>query len=105
MNEYHIVDYPNDSIHPRKFNARSPGRAAKKVLTFLGNNVKNKADNKFAVFTIIKKKNQKKYKFIGTRVKLNKPVIVFFNGKKVQYNYKNIVTRYEAYYKHINKKI
>ena len=58
-----------------------------------------------SIVSIIKNYNKlnKEYKFIGTRIKMNKPKIVNFNGKEIKYYYKNVVTRYEKYYNKLNE--
>ena len=37
------------------------------------------------------------YKFIGTRVRLNKPRIINRGGKEVKFNFTNLVSYYDDY--------
>ena len=104
---YKIVDFPKEGELHGNYKGRSPGQAAKKVVTFLSNkaNINNNVNSKtrFIVFTILNSRTKKQYKFIGTRIKMNKPKIININGKEIKYYYKNIVTRYEKYYNNLNE--
>ena len=99
---YEIVDYPEKGMSYGKYMSRSPNRAAKKILSFLArlvniNNNKN-MKTRLIVFVIRDIKSGKEFKFVGTRIRLNKPSVVYFGKKKVLYNFKNVVTKYEKYY-------
>jgi hypothetical protein len=93
-----IVDYPEQGKTYGNYYGETPRRAASKAFTQLAKlyNFKNSTnDYKYINFTIRDKtmnRNNKEYSFYGTRVKLFKPIIVNRNGKKIKYNYKNIIT-------------
>jgi hypothetical protein len=94
-----IVDYPNDGKNYGKYISNTPGRAANKAFSQLSKvmNIKNSNSKKFLVFTIKDTSNKKLHKYVGTRVKLNKPIIVNRNGKTIEYKFKNIVTTYSNF--------
>ena len=104
---FSIIDYPEEGKLYGSYKGKFPGQAAKKVLSFLANkaNINNNANKKkrFVVFTIINNRTKKEYKFIGTRIRMNKPKIVNIGSKEIKYYYKNIVTRYEKYYNKMNE--
>lgn len=101
MPYYTLVDFPREGETYGEYEGRTPKLAANKILTILARKIKlnnsNNSDNKFIVFIIRNINTRKEYKYIGTRVKLNKPKIVYYNGKEVKHYYKNIVTQYDDY--------
>ena len=102
MDEYTIIDYPVAGKNHGRYRGKSPGQAARKVLNYLARksgidddvNVKQR----FLVFTIQNIKNKKDYKYIGTRVKMHRPVQVELGGKTVQYNYTTHLTKWKKEY-------
>jgi len=97
---YQIVDYPNKGEKYGSYKGRSPGQVAKKITGFLGKKEglynKNNGSKKFIVFTIINNRTKKEYKYTGTRIKLNKPIIITRkDGSIGEYNYKTIVAKYD----------
>jgi len=103
MPYYTLVDFPKEGDTYGEYEGKTPKAAANKILTILARKVKlnnsnnNSNHNKFIVFIIRNKKTNKEYKYIGTRIKLNKPKVVYYNGKEVKHFYKNIVTQYDDY--------
>jgi len=97
---YTLLDYPKKGDKYGNFTGSCPSRAAKKFLTFLSNEYKvpNSSSKKALIFSIRNNKTQKEYKYVGTRVKLNRPEVVMMNNRKVNFNYKNIVTLHKDYY-------
>lgn len=98
LKTFSIVDYPEEGKNYGKYKSYLPGKAASKAFTVLCKKLKYTDDNKdkFIVFSIIDN-NKKKYEYIGTKVKLYKPIKV--NG--VNYNYRNIVVPNKDFYKNI----
>ena len=103
---YKIVDYPNKGEYYGSYKGKSPGQVAKKVTTFLGKKAglynKNNKSKKFVVFTIVNNRTKKEYKYTGTRVKLDKPKIIYIKDRKIEYHYKTIVTRYDKNHNAMN---
>ena len=95
---YSIVDFPKDGQKYGKFEGKYPKIAATKAFSFLMNfmNRQNNDDltGKFIVFVIKENNTNKYHKYIGTRVKLHKPIIVKKNNKDVTYKFKDVVGRY-----------
>ena len=94
-----LVDYPKPGKTYGYYKGKYPKQVAKKVANFLSkkHNIGNN-DQKFIVFTIkeiTKNSKNKEYKYIGTRVKLNKPNKVEYNGKIIYHNYNILVTKYD----------
>ena len=98
---YTIVDYPKTNKNTGIYTGKNPKQAAKKALSRLSrdndiNNNKQK-DTKLIVFELKCLDNNKIYKFIGTRVRLNKPRIINRGGKEVKFNFTNLVSYYDDY--------
>ena len=96
---FELVDYPKQGKNYGYYKGKYPKQVAKKVANFLSkkHNIGNN-DQKFIVFTIkeiTKNSKNKEYKYIGTRVKLNKPNKVEYNGKIIYHNYNILVTKYD----------
>ena len=96
-----LVDYPKQGETYGYYKGMYPKQVAKKVANFLSkkHNLGND-DQKFVVFTIREitkrtKKENREYKYIGTRIKLNKPNKVNYNGKIIFHNYNILVTKYD----------
>ena len=91
---YTIVDFPSQKKTYGKFSGTIPKNAASKAYTFLFKFMKKKDNNlfgKFIVFVIKEIGTNKEYKYIGSRVKLQNPVVVNKNGKEITYNFKNVI--------------
>lgn len=94
-----IVDFPKDGKTYGKYIGKTPGRAAYKAFSKLSRmiDLKNSDQKKFLVFVIediTPNSKNKQYKYIGTRVELNEPIIIDRDGKKISYKFKNIITSY-----------
>lgn len=96
-----LVDYPSPGKTYGYYKGKYPKQVAKKIANFLSkkHNIGNN-DQKFVVFTIREitqksKKENKEYKYIGTRIKLNKPNEVNYNGKIIYHNYNVLVSKYD----------
>lgn len=94
-----IVDYPKRGDTYGRYIASHPIYAAKKALTQLSRKIDLENTNKknIMVFTIretTNNSNKNLYKYAGTRIKLDKPLVVKRNGKKIVYKYRNIITDY-----------
>lgn len=95
-NIYEIVDYPNKGNKHGEYKGITPKSAAYKAFTYLAKqfDIKNTNINNHLIFSLRNKTNNKIYTYIGTRIELNKPIIVNKNGKKITYKHKNIITKY-----------
>jgi hypothetical protein len=93
---YTIVNYPRNNETYGEFIGSSPKRAAHKAFSKLAklSNLNNKSED-FLVFSIINKRTNKVYKYIGKRIKLSEPREVIRNGKKIIYKYVNTVGKYK----------
>jgi hypothetical protein len=98
---YSIVDFPEDSNLYGNFRASSSKKAANEafsdLLKFLDYDENNEDSflGKFLVFTLINKSTNKKYKYMGTRIKLKNPVSITKNNHNVTYKYKNVIGKYK----------
>ena len=95
MNEYEIIDFPKYTKTHGNYKGRYPKEAAEKAFTFLSNLVGDDIDNEgtFLVFALNNKKTNKTYKFIGTRIELENPVVNNQNMTK-RVKYKNVISNY-----------
>lgn len=84
--------------------SKSPKSAANRFFTKLAKNIKlNSSNNRFIVFTIKNISSGKEYKYIGTRVLLENPVVITTkNGKKITYKYSNIIGEYKPVLNSLN---
>lgn len=91
-----IVDFPEKGKTYGKYYSNTPKNAAKKAFSQLSRkiNLKNSNHKNLLVFTIKDVDNGKKFKYIGTRVELFKPITIRKADKKITYKYKNIIARY-----------
>lgn len=91
---YTIVDYPKKGETYGIYMSASPKQAGSKAFTQLARMSKSKNTNKknAIVFTIKNMDNDKLYKYSGTRVELDKPVVKKIGNKEVVYRFKNIIT-------------
>ena len=90
---YTIVDFPNQGKTYGKFSGTIPKNAASKAYSVLFKFMKHNDDlfGKFIVFVIKEIETNKEYKYIGSRIKLQNPVVVNKNGKEITYNFKNVI--------------
>jgi len=97
---YSLMDYPRKGDIYGKYKGKYPSQAAKKFVSFLSSKHKfsNSKSKKALIFNMVNNRTNKQYKYIGTRIKLHAPTIVYINNKKVSYNYKNVATLYKDYY-------
>ena len=99
---YTIIDFPSDNKTFGTYKSNIPKKAANKafidLLKYINFNKNNEDDffGKFIVFVIKEKNTNKMYKYIGTIVKLNKPITQKINNRTVTYNYKSVVGKYNA---------
>lgn len=105
MKKYTIIDYPVEGKTFGTYSANSPGQAASKAFSILAKKMGYDGDDreKFVIFSIKEKcdgkisndkKNCKVYEYVGTRVKLHKPIHL---GSRT-YNYRNIVVNHKNKY-------
>ena len=98
---FEVIDYPKNGINSGNFKGKYPGQAARKIFNKLAKslNFTNSANKNILVFEIREKKeNAKILKYVGTRVTLVKPNIIYKNGKPIVFKYKPVVTSYKNYY-------
>ncbi len=93
---YTIINYPKENQTYGEFMGSSPKRAAHKAFSKLAKLSKlNNSSEDLLVFSIINKRTNKVYKYIGKRIKLTEPREVIRNGKKIIYKYVNTVGKYK----------
>lgn len=94
---YTIVDFPKPGDTYGEYLGETPGRAASKAFTQLSRlaGMKNGNAKNFMVFTVRDLDTGKPYKYVGTRVALNEPIVRKINNTTVKYRYRNIITNYE----------
>jgi hypothetical protein len=102
---YSIVDFPEDNQRFGEFDAKTPKKAAHQAFDYLSNisNLKSKF-GVYIVFTVVDNNTQKDYNYIGSRVKLENPVIRMEKGEKKMYHYKNVIGRFSSELKKIRTK-
>ncbi len=95
---YRIVDFPNPGDKFGRYQGKEPAKAAKKAFTKLARLSKlNNSNQKFIVFVIEEIGGEKKqHKYMGQRVKLDKPKVVKIGDKEITYKYQNIVNVYDG---------
>jgi hypothetical protein len=95
-----IIDFPNDNETFGKYKSSIPKKAANKAFIDLLKYIDLKKNNeddffgKFIVFVIKDIETNKMYKYIGTLVKLNKPITKNTNNKRTVYYYKSVIGKY-----------
>ncbi len=96
-----IVDFPKDNQEYGKYKSTIPKKAAenafKTLLKYSNFNSNNEKDltGKFIVFVLKDIDSKKLYKYIGTIVKLKKPITRRTrNGEEIVYYYKNVIGKY-----------
>jgi len=100
-NKFTIVDFPKDGENYGVFVGQIPKVVASKAFSSLvqfidiNNNNENNSLGKFIVFVIKNINNGKMYKYIGSRIKLEKPITITKNNKVIQYKYKNVIGKYK----------
>lgn len=103
VRRYTIIDYPINNKTTGMYKGKRPIQAAKKALSRITRDLdhhNNKGNNnKLLVFEMKCLDNGKQFKFIGTRVKLNKPKTINIGGKMVTYKFKNLVSHFDDYIK------
>lgn len=101
MRYFTLVDFPEDGKTSGRYSGKSPRRAASKAFTQLCKvyNFKNSMDKfnyiKFSIREVGQNSN-KVHTYMGTRVKLYKPITVNRDNKIIRYKYKNIITEYKG---------
>lgn len=93
---YSILDYPTKNKMYGEFTGSSPKRAAQKAFSKLVkfSGVRTNS-NDFIVFTIVNKRTNKVYKYLGKRNKLTSPKTIYRDGKKIEYKFVNTVGKYK----------
>lgn len=98
---YSIKDFPDKDMIYGKYVAHHPKAAARKAFSKLVSKLnlhKNLVNNssKFLVFTIVDNNTNKLYKYIGKKIKLEKPIYVVKAGKQIKYEYSTIIGKYNS---------
>lgn len=96
MPNFQIIDFPKVGGKYGNYSANSPGQAASKAFSALVKKMQYDRDDseKFIIFTIKSDKNGKLYEYVGTRIKLHKPILL---GDRV-YKHRNIVVSHKDNY-------
>jgi hypothetical protein len=90
---FSVMDYPTVGEMYGEFTGEYPAQAAAKAFSKLSTlyEMMNTFDNKtFLRFTMIKRSNNRKSTYIGTKIGLHTPVII----KGHEFHYKNLITPY-----------
>ena len=93
---YTVIDYPTKGETFGEFTTTSsPKAAASKAFTKMARNMKLKNTNKknALVYTIRDLDSGKEHKYSGVRVELEEPIVQTIAGRKVEYKFKNIITK------------
>ncbi len=105
IRSFTIIDYPREGDTYGNYNAKTPLRAANKAFSRLSRmiDLKNSNHKNLLVFSIKDVTSDRKYKYVGTRVELNQPIVVdyydkFGKSKKIKYRYKNMITPYNKFF-------
>ena len=103
---YKLLNFPKQGTNYGLFKSNSPKRAAKKAFGKLAKSINlTNANGSFIVFSIINVETNKEYKYIGSRVKLIKPIeVVLKNGKKIVYKYEHLIGKYNSELNKISNK-
>jgi hypothetical protein len=103
---YTLLNFPKEGTNYGLFKSTSPKRAAKKAFGKLAKSIGlTNANGSFIVFSIKNINTKKEYKYIGSRVKLVKPIeVILKNGKKIYYKYEHLVGKYNRELNKINNK-
>ena len=89
MRTFSIIDFPSEGKTYGSYKSNTPGQAASKAFSALVKKLTYDKDDKekFIIFTIKDQDGGKNYEYVGTKIKLHKPIHV---GNRI-YNYRNIV--------------
>lgn len=94
-----IVDYPNEGETSGRFISTSMTKAAYKAIHKLSKDLNVDSDHRQFISFWMKEttrgSDKNEVQYIGTRIKLHKPIIINKNNKEIVYNYKYIVTKYD----------
>lgn len=92
---YKIMGYPTRDKMYGNYSGSWPAQAAHKALTALSRkiNLKNSNSLNQIKFWIIDEDSQKKYCYIGSRIKLVTPMKTHRSGKVINYNYKTTLRK------------
>ena len=91
INFYKIVEFNEEGNNI--FSGKIPKDAAHKVFPYLLKFIDNFEGN-LLVFTIKNLETNKEYTYIGTRIKLKKPIYEIKNNQQIKYIYKDIINKY-----------
>jgi len=100
---YTIVDFPEDNKTYGKYLSSTPKKAAVKafndLIKFVDDDLEK--EGKFIVYFMRNIETNKEYQFMGSKIKLQNPVLSKKNGKEITYNYKIIVSKYDVRFNNI----
>ena len=82
---YSLIDYPNPGHKHGNYKGKYPSQAAKKIISFLSKeyNYSNSKSKKLMIFNMQNNQTKKEYKYVGTRIKLHSPHIIYKNNVKI----------------------
>lgn len=100
MRHFTVLNYPKEGENYGWYAAKSPKRAASKAFSQISRKIglNNNSEKNFMVFSIqerTRNTKNKTYTYMGTRVKLNKPLIIKRGNKEIKYYYKNVISKYQ----------
>ena len=92
---FKIIGYPHEGKNYGNFVGRYPAQAAHKALNILAKkiNMTNSNIHNQMKFWLKDTSTNKEYCYVGSRIKLNKPTVIYRNNKKIEYWYKTILRR------------
>jgi len=100
VRKFEIIDFPQVGCKYGSYTSNTPGQAASKAFSALVKKMRYNIDDKekFIIFSLKEQSGSvnggKIYEYVGTRVKLHKPIRL---GSR-EYNYRNIVVSHKDQY-------
>lgn len=94
-----VVDYPKEGETFGRYMSKNMTDAANKAIAKLSKKMNiDSMNNQFITFWMketTRNSDHKEVRYIGTRVKLHKPIIITRGNNDIEYKYKYIVTKYD----------
>jgi hypothetical protein len=102
---YTVIDFPKNGMNYGNFISSKPIEAANKAFRELIQSIPINEDE-FIVFTLLNNDTKKLYKYIGTRIRLIKPIHVNYNNNtKKDYRYRYLISPYTGDMEFYRKKM
>lgn len=104
VNNYTILNYPNEGQKYGKYTGKSPGIVANKIFNKLMKFYKfsdNLDGKKYLVFEFQNMDTGKIYEYIGTPIMLQNPMSVNIHNQNISITHRSIVVKYDDIMKEI----